>query len=70
MRKRIITNSYSIKRKQMRTISPENLRRQAGGMAVRTQKPPRLTDKSIIGKEHQNNYNESENMSNMMRPPV
>ena len=27
MKKRIITNSYSIKRKQMRTISPDNLRR-------------------------------------------
>ena len=70
MKKRIITNSYSIKRKQMRTISPENLRRQAGGMAVRTQRPPRLTDKSIVGKEHQTNHDETANMSNMIRPPV
>ena len=70
MRKRIITNSYSIKRKQMRTISPENLRRQAGGMAVRTQMPPRMTDKSIIGKEHQTNLDETANLSNVIRPPV
>lgn len=70
MKKRIMTNSYSIKRKQMRSISPNLLHKQAGGMAVRTHLPPRLTDKSIIGKEHQTHYDEIENMSNLMKAPI
>lgn len=39
-------------------------------MAVRTQRPPRLQDKSIVGKEHQANLDETENLSNVIRAPV
>ena len=39
-------------------------------MAVRTHKPPRLTDKSIVGKEHQVTLDETANMSDVRRPPI
>ena len=70
MRKRIITNSYTMKRKQIRSISPTYLKMRAGGMAVRTQRSPHLIDSSIVGKEHQVIIDETANMSNLCRPPV
>ena len=70
-KKRIITNSYSIKAKQMRSISPNVLRQQAGGMAVRTQKPPHLLDNSIVGREPVNPLDdEAPNMSARVRAPI
>ena len=39
-------------------------------MAVRTQRPPRLTDKSIIGNEHQTRMDESNIMSDYVKPPI
>ena len=39
-------------------------------MAVRTHKPPRLTDKSIVGKEHQITLDETANKSDVRRAPI
>ena len=37
---------------------------------MRTQRPPRLTDKSIVGEEHQVNLDETRNKSDYRKPPV
>ena len=39
-------------------------------MAMRTQRPPNLTDKSIVGKEHQVILDENANLSGLCRAPV
>ena len=59
MKKRIITNSYNPIKSQMRSVSPANLRAQAGGQAVRTQLPPHLEAHKLAGaKKHDRNYSE------------
>ena len=67
MKKRIITNSYNPIKSQMRSVSPANLRAQAGGQAVRTQLPPHLEAHKLAGaKKHARNY--SEVVSNSIQP--
>ena len=72
MRKRIITNSYSIKHKQMQNLSPDVLRRQAGGMAMRTQRPPHMENKSIVGSAYDLEVESitGNNLSNVVRAPI
>ncbi len=39
-------------------------------MAVRTQRPPRLQDKSIVGQDHTKAQEDANNMSNVVSAPI
>ena len=68
MKKRIITNSYNPIKSQMRSVSPANLRAQAGGQAVRTQLPPHLEDHKLAGASNKHARNYSEVISKSIQP--
>ena len=69
MRKRILTNTYQLKRKQLRSISPNLLRRQAGGQAVRTHVPETMF-KSTDGELQTSSQKKMRNMSDVRAPPI
>ena len=68
MRKRVITNSYRPIKKQINSVSPSNLRSQAGGQAVRTQLPPHLEAHKLAGSDGKPTRNYSEIVSRSIQP--
>ena len=68
MKKRVIPNSYRLVKRQINSISPQNLREQAGGQAVRTQLPPHLAAHKLAGSGGKPKRNYSEIVSRSIQP--